>query len=181
LAEKMLKDFNLLASTARGNERPMIGELLHLLKEELGDNEVVAGKTGVRGLVAAKTSLDPVLVIQRFREILSERPYEFRFALRIIPIQKVVPTNLEDIKLVCNEFAKKIGETETFRVTVEKRFTTLHSEQFIEAAASDLKQKVDLKNPNWILQIEVLGGFTGISLIRPADILPVVKEKLLPD
>lgn len=177
----MLKDFNLLASTSRGNERPMCNELLYLLKEELGDAEAVVGKTGVRGLVAAKTTLDPVQVIEKFRAVLKERPYEFRFALRIIPVQQVLPTDLEEIKRVSNEFAKKIGEKESFRVTVEKRFTSLHAQDFVAAAASDIKQKVDLKNPDWVLLIEVLGGFTGLSLLKPNEILAVVKEKMMPD
>ena len=35
----MISDFNLLATTSRGNERPMCNELLYLLKEQLGDAE----------------------------------------------------------------------------------------------------------------------------------------------
>jgi tRNA acetyltransferase TAN1 len=176
----VLKDFNLLASTSRGNERPMCNELLYLLKEELGDAEAVVSKTGVRGLVAAKTTLDPCVVIEKFRLVLAERPYEFRFALRIIPIQRVVPTDLAEIKRVANELALGIGENESFRVTVEKRFTSLHSKDLIDAAAGDIKNRADLENPDKILLIEVLGSFTGLSLLKPCDILAVVKEKMLP-
>jgi len=43
----------------------------------------------------------------------------------------------------------------------------------------DLNRRVDLKNPDWILQIEVLGRLTGISLLKPSDVLAVVKEKML--
>ena len=177
----MLKDFNLIATTWRGNERPMVNELLYLLKEALGDAEAVVSKTGVRGLVAAKTTLDPYLAIEKLRQILNERPYEFRFALRIIPIEKVVPTSLEEIKNVALELAARIGENESFRVTVEKRFTTLHSRDIIEAAAGDINRKANMENPDKILLIEVLGGFTGLSLLKPSDILAVVKEKMLPD
>ena len=69
--------------------------------------------------------------------------------------------------------------TETFRVTVEKRFTTLHTKDLIEAAAGDIKQKADLKNPDKILLIEVLGALTGLSLLKPRRYLAVVKEKML--
>jgi tRNA acetyltransferase TAN1 len=176
----MIRDFNLVATTARGNERAMCNEILYLLKEELGDTQAQAAKTGVRGLIVAKTSLESVATVEKFRAILSERPYEFRFALRIIPIQQVVPTDLAEIKRASNLMAEKIGENQTFRVTVEKRFTNLHSEELVEAAASDIKRKADLKNPDWILLIEVLGGFTGLALLKPSDILPVVKEKMMP-
>ena len=175
----MLGDFALLATTARGNERAMVNEILYLLKDELGDIEAQAAKTKIRGLIVAKTVLDPLEVIAKFRAILSERPYTFRYAIRIVPIQHVVATDLAEIKKVTEALAAKIGETQTFRVTVEKRFTELHTIDIIQAAAGDIKRSVDLHNPDLILQIEVLGAQTGISLIKPTDILAVVKEKML--
>ena len=108
-----------------------------------------------------------------------ERPYEFRYALRILPIQKVVETDLEEIKKAASELATKIGETETFRVTIEKRFTTIHTKDLIEAVVGDIKNKADLEDPDKILLIEVLGALTGLSLVAPNDILGVVKEKML--
>ena len=174
----MLSDFNLLASTMRGNERQMCHELAFLLKE-IGDAEPAVDKTGIRGLVVAKTALNPVEAIEKFRAVLHERPYEFRYALRILPIQKVVRTDLDEVKAAATEFAARMGENETFRVTVEKRFTSIHSRDFIEAAAADIKNKVDLDNPDKILLIEVLGGFTGMSLLKSSDLLSVQKEKML--
>jgi tRNA acetyltransferase TAN1 len=175
----MINDFNLLGTTSRGNERPMSNELLYLLKEELGDAQAETSKTGIKGLIVAKTSLDPFGVIEKFRAILKDRPYEFRFSLRILPIERVVPTDLEAIKSTSQDLAARIDEKETFRVTVEKRFTTLHSRDIIEAAASDIKRKANMENPDRILLIEVLGGLTGLSLLKPSDILAVVKEKML--
>ena len=175
----MIEGFNLIATTARGNERPMINEILFLLKDELGDDGAQAAKTKIRGLIVAKTALDPCIVLEKFHAILKERPYEFRYALRILPIEKVVPTDLEEIKKAAAELAIKIGENETFRVTVEKRFTSLHTKDLIEAGAGNLKQKVDLENPDKVLLIEVLGALTGLSLLKPCEVLAVVKEKML--
>jgi tRNA acetyltransferase TAN1 len=175
----MINDFNLLATTARGNERAMCNELFFLLKDQLNDAEAKTSKTKIRGLILAKTTLDPIVVMEKLRVILAERPYEFRYALRIVPIQRVVSTDLDEIKKSTADLAAKIGENQSFRVTVEKRFTELHSKDIIEAAVGDIKAKVDLHNPDWILQIEVLGALTGVSLLKPTDILAVVKEKML--
>ena len=175
----MINGFNLLVTTSRGNERAMINEILFMLKEELSDTEAQAARTKIRGLIVAKTSLDPCTVIERFRGILKERPYEFRYALRILPIDKVVPTDLEKIKEATAGLAKKIGENETFRVTIEKRFTTLHSKELIEAAVGEIKNKANLENPDKIMLIEVLGALTGLSLLKPNDILGVIKEKMI--
>lgn len=174
----MLSDFNILATTMRGNERQMCHELAFLLKES-GDAEPKVDKTGIRGVVVAKTALNPVEAIEKFRSILEERPYEFRYSLRILPIEKVVHTDLEAVKAAAAELFAKLSETETFRVTVEKRFTSLHSRELIEAAVSDIKNKVELENPDKVLLIEVLGGYTGLSLIKSDDCISVMKEKML--
>ncbi len=174
----MLSDFNLLASTNRGNERQMVYELGFLLKE-IGDQEAKVDKTGIRGLVVGKTSLNPIEVAEKFRALVIERPYEFRYALRIIPVEKVVHTELEEIKKAALELAAKLSETETFRVTVEKRFTSIHSHDIIKTVAANITNKVNLEKPDKILLIEVLGGFSGVSLLKATDVLSVQKAKML--
>jgi len=174
----MLRDFNLLATTSRGNEGDACSELWHLLGD-IGDSTPTVDKTGVSGLIAVKTVFNPFGVIEKFREILRERPYEFRYTLRIIPVEKVVRTDLGEIQRAATDLSSKIGENETFRVTVEKRFTEASTQDIVEAAAANVEKKVDLNNPDKILLIEVVGRFTGISVIKPDDILSVMKEKML--
>ncbi len=75
------------------------------------------------------------------------------------------------------QLAAQIRENETFRVTVEKRFTELSSNEIIEAAAANIEREVDLANPDKIVLIEVVGGFTGISVLDPSSIISTTKEK----
>ncbi|MEM2947309.1 MAG: THUMP domain-containing protein, partial [Candidatus Bathyarchaeia archaeon] len=98
---------------------------------------------------------------------------------RIIPIEKVIRTDLGEIQRAATELSSKIGKNETFRVTVEKRFTETSTRDIIEAAAANIERRVDLNKPNKILLIEVIGGLTGLSVIKPEEILSVVKEKVL--
>jgi tRNA acetyltransferase TAN1 len=175
----LLSDFNLLATCARGNERQMIYEIMYLLKETLGDQTAEASKTGVRGLIVARTALNPADTIEKFKEILHERPYEFRYALRIIPVEKVVETSLESMGQAAAELAAGMGENESFRVTVEKRFTTLHAQEIIEAVATRVRNPVNLDSPDKVLLVEVVGKYTGLSLVKPELILSVPKEKML--
>ena len=174
----MLKEFNLLASTSRGYETYARTELRFLF-EKIGDTAPAIERTGISGLIAAKTSMDAIEAISRFRAILCQSPYEFRFILRIIPIEKVVPTDLELIQQAVVELSSKIGENETFRVTVEKRFTATHTKDIVEKVAANVKKKVNLTRPDKIILIEVVGGLTGVSILKPEDILSVQKEKLL--
>ena len=172
----VLKDFNLLITTSRGNEEDACSEIWYLLGE-IGDSAVKVDKTGITGLIAAKTAFNPFEVIEKFRKILKERPYEFRYTLRVIPIEKVVRTDLGEIERTVTELASKIKENESFRVTVEKRFTDTSTRDIIEAAAANIERKVDLSNPDKIILVEVVGGLTGISIIRLEQILAVMKEK----
>lgn len=174
----MLRDFNLLATTSRGNEDDTCSELWSLLWQ-IGDSAPTVDKTDVTGLIVAKTAFNPFEATENFRKILRERPYEFRYTLRILPIEKVVRTDLGEIQRVATELSSKIGENETFRVTVEKRFTETPTLEIIEAAAANIERKVDLDKPDKILLIEVIGGLTGISVIKSDDIISVMKEKVL--
>ncbi|MCZ2856564.1 MAG: THUMP domain-containing protein [Candidatus Bathyarchaeota archaeon] len=172
----VLRDFNLLITTSRGNEEDACSEIWYLLGE-IGDSAAKVDKTGITGLVAAKTAFNPFEVVEKFREILKERPYEFRYTFRVIPIEKVVRTDLGEIERTTTELASKIKENESFRVTVEKRFTDTSTKDMIEAAAVNIERKVALRNPDKVILVEVVGRLTGISIIRPEQILAVMKEK----
>jgi tRNA acetyltransferase TAN1 len=178
--ESVLKDFNLLVTTSRGNEEDVCSEIWYLLGE-VGDQAAAIDKTGVTGLVVVKTLLDPFEAIEKLRRMLIERPWEFRYTLRIIPIEKVTRTDLGEIQIVATELASKITKDETFRVTVEKRFSRIPTGELIEAAAANIERKVSLEKPDRIVLLEVIGKLTGVSVIRPTDIMSVAKEKLSPE
>jgi len=173
----LLKEFNLLATTARGSEEDACSEIWYLIGD-IGDREVKVDKTGISGLIAIKTVLDPFDVVEKLRTVLKEKPYEFRYILRVIPVEKVVRTDLVEIKQAVIELANKVGNDETFRVTVEKRFTSTPARDIIEAAAASIQRKVDLTSPNKIILIEVVGGYTGVSVVKPKDIFSTTKEKM---
>ena len=172
----MLRDFNLLVTTARGNEEDACSEIWYLLGE-VGDSAATVDKTGITGLIAAKTAFSPFKVIEQFRDLLKQRPWEFRYTFRVIPIEKVVRTELEDIERTVTELASRINENESFRVTVEKRFTQISTKDVIETAAANIERKVNLENPDKIVLIEIVGKFTGMSVVKPDDLFSVMKEQ----
>jgi tRNA acetyltransferase TAN1 len=175
----LIDDFNLLITTLRGHERQLCSEIEYLLSEELGANNPIIERTKISGLIIARVNLDPLKVVEDLRAIIHQHPYKVRYALRIIPIQYVIYTNLDEVQKISVSLANKIPMDSSFRISVEKRFTSLHSINLIEAAASKIKRKVDLENPDYLLLIEVLGTLTGISLIKPTQVLAVTKEKML--
>ncbi len=172
----MLRDFNLLVTTARGSEAHACSEMWYLLSET-GDNTAKVDKTGIAGLITVKTSFPPVKAVEKLRQLLEKRSADFHYSLRIIPIQKVVRANLSDIKQAVAELAEEISEDETFRVTVEKRHTRLSRKDLVEAAATVVDRKVDLTKPDKIVLVEVAAGYAGISVLKQSHIMSIVKEK----
>ena len=166
--------FNLLVSTQRGREDDCISELWYLLRE-IGEEKGFYKKTGIPGLVTVKTQLNPFETITRLREIAEERPWEFRYVLKVTPIETTVETDLTKIREKIEEMKDRIKEDETFRITINKRATKLRSKEIIGEIAPTIDRKVDLENPDKIIQIEIIGNTTGISIITPEQILSIAK------
>ncbi|HEV2119989.1 MAG TPA: THUMP domain-containing protein [Candidatus Bathyarchaeia archaeon] len=172
----MLSDFNLLVSSARGNEREANSELCYLIAE-LGDRSAETSYTPVSGLTVAKTSLDPLKVIQNLRSTLKEKPWEFRYVLKVKPVQRVVPTEIEAIGNAVSEKSRTIRDGETFRVSIEKRRSNVSSKEVIDAIAAKIPRKVDLRDPRKIVLVEIIGAVAGIAVIPPNGILGIEREK----
>ena len=172
----MLSEFNLLISTSRGNERNACSEIWYLLRE-LGDSGPETDRTPAIGLVVAKTGMNPISVVQELSRKLTESPWKFRYILKVSPIEKLVPSNIAEIADCVLTMVDRIEKEESFRVTVRKRHTTLSTKEIVETVARNIDRKVDLENPDKVVLVEVLGEVTGVSVIRPSDMLSVEKAK----
>ncbi len=172
----MLESFNLLVSSARGNEREANEELGYLIRE-LGDPSARTDYTMVSGLTVAKTSLDPVRVVSRLRPLLRERPWEFRYILKVKPVGKVVKCTLQEISEAASAQSHRIKDGETYRISLEKRRSKISSKEVIDAVAARLPRKVDLRNPAKVVLVEIIGHVAGISIIEPKGILGIEREK----
>jgi len=171
-----MKDFNLLLSSARGTEGEANHEIRYLLRE-LGDPSPATDFAPVSGLTVAKTILDPIKVISGLRRILKHRPWQFRYILKVKPVEQVVSCEITAIGEAVVNRASKVAADETFRVSVEKRRSQVSSREIIDAVASKIPRKVELRNPDKIVLIEVIGNIAGVSVISPESILGIEKEK----
>lgn len=129
------------------------------------------------GLIVATTKLDPHVVVKELKNVFQQRPWEFRYVLKCTPIDIVVPTDLKAIASNCAVYASRIGLRETFRVTVEKRYSDISSRDIIASVASVIERKVSLDNPSWVVLVQVVGKVTGLTVIKPDEVLSVEREK----
>lgn len=172
----MIRDFNLLATSEIRSQSEACSELWMLLRT-VGDETPVVDRSPVRGLITARTKLDPVQAIQSLKDELNSSPDSFRVLLRVMPIEAVVRTEIGVVADATQGLASKIGEGESFRVTLEKRRTGLRSREVIDAVAERIERRVDLEEPDWVILVEIVGNHTGVSVVRPDGMLNVQKER----
>ncbi|MEM0320386.1 MAG: THUMP domain-containing protein [Candidatus Nezhaarchaeales archaeon] len=167
--------FNLLVSTYRNREDDCVRELWYLFRE-LGDDQIEVRRALVPGLLLVKTKLNPFEASKKIGEIAKERPWDVRYTLKLTPIDAVTSDDVEEIKRVAIALAnEKIRVDETFRITVNKRLSSISSKKLIEEIARHIDRKVNLKSPDKILQIEIVGKDVGVAVLKPEDIVSIVK------
>jgi len=167
---------NLIITCARHLEGDTEDELIDIL-EELGDSDVKIAVSNMSGIITVETKLDPIEVVRKMKEMLLDEPWSIRYCLRVIPIQKVVETNIDEIEKRISSIKNQIEEKESYRILIEKRNSEISSKEIITKIENGIKNKVSLDHPDKIILIEVLGIVTGISILKNSDILSIEKTK----
>jgi tRNA threonylcarbamoyl adenosine modification protein (Sua5/YciO/YrdC/YwlC family) len=170
------KSINLIITCARHLEHETIDEAKYILSE-LGDKSPTISMIDMPGILLVNTSVPSADFLQNIRYRLEEEPWSIRYMLKIIPIQKTIPTTLEDISKACEEYNQAMAEDETYRISVKKRNSSISSSDVITQVAKMIQRKVSLEKPVWEIIIEILGPKTGVSMIHSGDILSVDKLK----
>ena len=167
---------NLIITCARHLEEETGNEITDIL-DELGDSNVKISISNMSGILTAETILDPIEVVRKMKEILLDEPWSIRYCLRVIPIQKFIETNVEEIEKTISSMLNQIQDTDTYRISIEKRNSNISSKEIITKIADKIKNKVSLDFPDKIILIEILGIMTGVSILEKSDILSLEKTK----
>ena len=166
-----------MITTHRYKEEDAIQEAISLF-DRLGDKKCEFVISQVSGIILGYTSLNQFEILPIFKNILMDEPWEFRYILRVIPIEYCIQTDLIMIRNQVEKLVeKKISPIESYRVTVEKRHTNLRRDEIISTVTKNLDQKVNLDRPEWIIMIQIIGKFTGISVLRQDQIFNSILEK----
>ena len=167
---------NLIVTCARHLEGDTEDELIDILGE-LGDSDIKISVSSMSGIITAETKLDPIQVVRKMKEMLLDEPWSIRYCLRVIPIERVIETGIEEIEKTISSMSNQIEEKESYRILIEKRNSDISSKEVITKVANKIKNKVSLDFPDKIILIEILGIITGISIIKKSDILSLEKTK----
>ena len=167
---------NLIVTCPRHFELESKEELRKILQDQ-GDENPVFLATDMSGIFTVSTNIEGLDIIRRIKEMISEEPWTLRYIRRIIPIQTTSNTELEEIVKEAVLLSKVMKNNESFRISIEKRNSSISSREIISKIAEKISNKVSLENYDWKILIEILGKHTGISVLKNQDILSVEKEK----
>jgi len=168
-------DFNLLVScpwTAIGKAKREIAYFLRLL----GDEEPAIKRTIARGIAGVKTRLDSRAVVRELKTLFNQDPSVFQYTLKWVPVDLWTNSDIESMRTAVAQVKDKIKHGERWRMTVEKRRYTLHHKiEIIKALAELIDEKVDLRSPDKILRIDIIGKYAGVSVLLPHEIFSTTK------
>jgi len=167
---------NLIITCARNLESEAKNEIRKIL-DELGDQEPEILNVGMRGILMVNTIIEPLKIIDCVKNKIIEEPWLIRYCLRIIPIQRMTDTEIDKIKQTVIELKDTIQKNDSYRITIEKRNTSISSSEIITEVAEIFPNKVSLNQPDWIVLIEILGNETGISILKDDELFSLDKSK----
>ena len=171
---------NLIITCARSLESETKNEISKIL-DELGDQEPEILNVGMRGILMVNTIIEPSKIIDYVKNKIIEEPWLIRYCLRIIPIQMITETEIDKIKQNVIKLKDTIQKNDSYRITIEKRNTSISSNEIITEIAKIFPNKVSLNQPDWIILIEVLGNETGISILKNDEMFSLDKAKRMSD
>ena len=171
---------NLIITCARSLESETKNEISKIL-DELGDQEPEILNVGMRGILMVNTIIEPSKIIDYVKNKMIEEPWLIRYCLRIIPIQMITETEIDKIKQNVIKLKDTIQKNDSHRITIEKRNTSISSNEIITEIAKIFPNKVSLNQPDWIILIEILGNETGISILKNDGMFSLDKAKRMSD
>ena len=171
---------NLIITCARNLESETKNEIKKIL-DELGDQEPEILNVCMRGILMVDTTIEPSKIIDWIRNKVVEEPWLIRYCLRIIPIQSITETNIDKIKQNVIKLKDSIQKNDSYRITVEKRNTSVSTNEIITEVAKIFPNKVSLNKPDFTVLIEILGDKTGISILKDSELFSLDKSKRISD
>ena len=166
---------NLIVTSAKGLEARASAEFKEVALLS-GIRKVTIERSAYDGILEVEVE-DPKALMSFISEFVRSEPFKIRFVMRVIPVDRVVDTKIEDIVAAVKELALAIGPAESFRITIEARDSPYADRQLIDAVAEAVERKVSLDSPDKVVLIQIFGEYAGVSVLAPNDILSVAKLK----
>ncbi len=146
----------------------------------------IALLSGIRKVSTERSAYDGVVEVEAenpkglvafLSDFVKSEPFKVRYIMRVIPVDKVVDTKLDEITKAVKELSSHIAHGESFRITIEGRDSPYKDKELIDGIAEVVDRKVNLTSPDKVVFVQIFGEYTGVSVLAPQDILSISKLK----
>ena len=130
-------------------------------------------KSDVEGVFKLRVS-NPKKLVKSLGKLKNKKGM-FEHSFHWVPIEKWINTNIKAMQKEIKKMQKGIKKTEKWKMDLHKRhFDQMHSTELIMKLTEVVdKPKVDLDNPQKIIEVQIIGKKTGLALLNKDEMLTV--------
>lgn len=166
-----MEGYNLLV-TYHPNQAGLAEREVRRCVENAGEEVEELESSCVNGVLCARVTGDPKRVVADIHEEFREDPNILAHTYHWVPVERWVKATVEDMTEATRSLAEGIGDDERWMMHMHKRHHAMSSEEMVLALTDPLKKgRVDLKNPQKIIAVEVLGAMAAMALVTPEEIV----------
>lgn len=135
-------------------------------------------KSEVDGLLKLRVA-NPKKVVKDLTKLCKKKSELFDKTFNYVPIEKWCRSAMKDMVNAVKKLEKDIKKTEKWKMDLTKRkYDKGHTTELILKLTDVVdKPKVDLKKPEKIIKVEIIGNKAGLSLLKADELLNVSKHK----
>ncbi len=152
-------------------------EITVILKQLKTEPEFL--KSEIDGLFQI-TIKEPKEIVKKLVEICKKDRVMFRTTFRWFPVDNWCKSTIEDMKKTIKGLVKDIKEKDKWKMDITKRcYEKYHTTELIMKLTDVVdRPNVDLKNPDKIIKVDIIGNDAGISLLNKDEILniPIINK-----
>ena len=136
-------------------------------------------KSEIEGLFQI-TIKEPKEVIKKLVKTCKKDPSIFRVTFHWVPVDNWCKSEIKNMQTVIKGLVKDIKEKDKWKMDIAKRgYEKYHTTELIMKLTDVVdRPKVDLKSPDKIIRVDIIGNVAGISLLNKDEILniPALKQ-----
>lgn len=173
-----------LVTSDHYQEKNALSEAYNFLLQFIPQNEVsVLAKTLIiKGIGLLEFNNSSITFPNTIENIIKNFSKEINYCSKIVPLNGIITTpNFKEILTqVIPQLAERLADEDSWRITIQKRHSKLKEKELIQLIANKITiGKVNLTNPDWIFQIDILQNWIAYSLLKPSYYLSFAKQKKL--
>lgn len=132
-------------------------------------------ESAINGIFKLTVS-DPKSIVKKMVEMCKNTPEKFNRTFHWTPVDRWCKTSISEMQEIVKDLAGNIRENESWKMTIEKRQCEEHERELITKLTGVVnRDKVNLKDPDKIIRIDIMGDETSISVLGREEYLNVTR------